>query len=136
MLSEVMRCKGMGRDGMGCYAVLMRCGCAMWLVLRSCYLMRSCDVVNWKMMCCKLLRAQATVIRLQNTKHEPVLQSTVPYYKIPHRTTKYYYRLQSTTPYFKVERSAGKYYKVPLRTTKYYPALQSTSPDYKVAHSA
>ena len=36
---------------MECYVVEMRCGCAMWLVVRSCDGMWLCDVVNWEMMC-------------------------------------------------------------------------------------
>ena len=84
-----------------------------------------CDLVNWKMMRCKLKRANATVLRLHTSKYYPVLQST----------TKYYSALHTKTPYRNVLLCTTKYYKELLRTTKYHSVLQSTTLYYKVLQS-
>ena len=73
---------------------------AMWLVVRSyciilCDSKRLCDVVGWKLMCCKLYGER------MSQYYDPVLQSTTPYYKVLYSvlrsTTNYYSALVRTT---------------------------------------
>ena len=96
---EVMRC-----NGMGCTALVMRCG---WLCeVMLCDWKRLYDVVNWKMMCCKL--------------REPICHSTTtPYFKVVYRTaiiaTKNYSVLQSNQIRQGILPRTTKYYSVEIR---------------------
>ena len=113
-------------DGRGCCAVVIRCACAMKLVVRSCDAMLLCDVVDWQMMCCELQRAQDSKnletsfpvrggtlqCNTQKDFYESVIKNAPPYYHV----------LQCTTVILQI------YYKVLLRTTKCYSKLQSTNP--------
>ena len=135
-LSDVMR-----RAGMGCYAVVMRCGGAMSYIgcqVMRCDVMRLCDVVNWEMMCCEWrgpchsktadtstpMRSATLGCKTQLDYEEPmpqyydsILQSTSPYYK--------YYKvlLQKTINY-----APGSTYYVLQSTTSYtYGVLLSHS---------
>ena len=78
---------------------------------------------------------RTTPVLLCTTKY---YSSTILYYKVLLRTTKYSFVLQSITPYC----STTLYYKVLLRTTKcysstipYYSVLQSLLPYYSVLPS-
>ena len=138
MWSDVKWCDVMQWNGMECYVVGMRCGCAMWLVVRSCDGMWLCDVVNWEMMCygpwqqcpwdVPFQRAVKPWDAKRNkTTESPCHSTTIPHYKVLLRTivlqctTKCYSMLQN---YANVPRSTTA---MLLRTTLYYSVLHSTT---------
>ena len=96
-LCHVMRCNAMicGACSHAMQDGTLRACDAMWLVVKSCCVIRSGrDVVKWKMLCCKLRRATVTAPGPRTSKYYSVLQSTTPYYKVVLRC---YSALQRTT---------------------------------------
>ena len=130
MWPHVMSCDLMWSDarecnGIGCYVIVMRCGCAMWLVVRSCdnpcgsslrMVVRSCGVMrcgcvlSWIGGWCAVatLGWDADFGEPMSQYYDSVLQSITQYSA-----------LQGSIPYYKGPYNA-KYYKVLLRTTTYY----------------
>ena len=111
-------------NGIGCYVIVMRCGCAMWLVVRSCdnpcgsslrMVVRSCGVMrcgcvlSWIGGWCAVATlgwdadfgepmSQYYDSVLQSITQYSALQGSIPYYKvrIMQSTTRYYYGLLRT----------------------------------------
>ena len=111
------RCKGMG-----CYAAVMRCGCAMWLAVKSCYVMQSGCVLWWIGRWCAVNYGEP-----MSQHYDSVLQSAKV---VLLRTTpvllQYYSVLQSTTPHCKVLYSVS--------TSKYYSSTQKCGSPFGLDH--
>ena len=110
MQCHVMWCHLMWSDAMQCDGMLCARD-AVWLVVRSWYVIRNGCVIWWIGRWCAVNYGEP-----MSQYYDSVLQSTTPHYKV----------LQNTTRYYKVLLRTTKYYKVLLRT-KYYSVLQSTT---------
>ena len=69
-------------QGTGCYAVVMRCACAMWLAVKSCYVMQSGCVLWWIGRWCAVSYGMP-----MSQYYDSVLQSTKKYYSVLQSTT-------------------------------------------------